>query len=480
MSSTSRVAIRYTPELVKGTTPSSPAYQTIRRVGFPNFDYKSLTVESEEVRSDGQVSDRIQVGKEASGEFDSELSFGTYDELLAGVLLSSWTNTPTLVNVTADSVITGVTDSSDTYTVSSGGAAFKAGHICRASDFTNTNNNRVFRVASSTATTVVGSSLTLTDESAPPAGARLRVVGFEGASGDINATSTGLSSTSLDFTTLGLVAGMWVKIGGSATANKFVTTGNSGYARISSIAARAINFSALPTGWSSETGTGLKIQVWFGDYARNATTVTSYTFERSFEDHSPVTYQYFTGMVPNGFSMEIPIEEKIKCKFNFQGMGSDMTNTRTSGATTLSATTTKIMNGSTNVAVIMMDNAAVGSFVSMIQIDINNNFNRINAVGYDYTVDFSEGVKRPYTGKIGVHFKDKTLYSKMLSDAETAISSAVKSDDGVILFDMPRVKFSEAPMSDSDGSLVIEYAFQALLHATLGYTFHAQRFHYVE
>ena len=72
-----------------------------------------------------------------------------------------------------------LTDSSDTYTVNSGGAAFKTGHLAKAEGFTNAANNQIFRVASSTGTTVVGSSLTLTDETAPPGTAKLQVIGFQ-------------------------------------------------------------------------------------------------------------------------------------------------------------------------------------------------------------------------------------------------------------------------------------------------------------
>src|SRR5439155_683110 len=84
--------------------------------------------------------------------------------------------------------------------------------------FTNANNNRIFRVASSSGTTVVGPTMTLTDEAAPPAGAKLQAVGFQGAAGDLVISGLTMTSTLLDFTTLGLVAGEWLKIGGSDSA----------------------------------------------------------------------------------------------------------------------------------------------------------------------------------------------------------------------------------------------------------------------
>jgi hypothetical protein len=124
----------------------------------------------------------------AGGEgFNFEFSNSHFDDLLVAALLGTRTRIAFKYNNgVADSEITAVTDSSDTYTVNSGGASFKAGHLAKAEGFMNAANNRIFKVASSTGTTVVAAGTpTLTDETAPPGTAKLQVIGFEGASGDI-------------------------------------------------------------------------------------------------------------------------------------------------------------------------------------------------------------------------------------------------------------------------------------------------------
>ncbi|MFX9185023.1 hypothetical protein ABTN69_19710, partial [Acinetobacter baumannii] len=74
-------------------------------------------------------------------------------------------------------------------------------------------------MASSGSTNITYPAATFVAETAPiPVGASVRVVGFQGASGDIAAVTSGgngLSSTALDFTTLGngVAAGRWVYIG---------------------------------------------------------------------------------------------------------------------------------------------------------------------------------------------------------------------------------------------------------------------------
>ncbi|TGV23899.1 hypothetical protein EN811_31160, partial [bacterium M00.F.Ca.ET.168.01.1.1] len=90
----------------------------------------------------------------------------------------------------------------------------------------------------------VGSGIT--DEAAPAAAARMKVVGFQGSSGDITATSTGIGSTTLDFTTLGLTVGQWIKIGGIAAGEQFATAALNTFARITAIAANALTLDNLP------------------------------------------------------------------------------------------------------------------------------------------------------------------------------------------------------------------------------------------
>jgi hypothetical protein len=122
---------------------------------------------------------------------------------------------------TADSVITNVATASTVLTVTTG-TSLTAKALYRFTGFGVTGNNGVFActTASATVPRFVGSGIT--DEAVPPAAARVKEVGFIGDSGDINATSTGLSSTTTDFTTFaGLAVGKWIKIGGTGAVIPF-------------------------------------------------------------------------------------------------------------------------------------------------------------------------------------------------------------------------------------------------------------------
>ena len=179
MTDSNLVRLAYVEESTWGVTPGTPAMRGLRYTG-ADLRYSPSSTESAEIITDRQVTDLIQTSARVNGSYNFELSYREHDEFFAGALCSTWTNTPQKENLIADTTITQVTDTTDTYTVDANGTDFIAGRLVHASGFTNAANNRVFTVASSTGTTVVAAGTpTLTDEAAPPVGARLKVVGVE-------------------------------------------------------------------------------------------------------------------------------------------------------------------------------------------------------------------------------------------------------------------------------------------------------------
>lgn len=99
--STNRTALSYLEEVTFGVDVGT-AKQELRYTGESvNFNISNVT--SDEIRSDRQTSDLIQVSAESAGDFNYEFSYSTYDELMEGALASSW-----------GGIVTGVTDASST------------------------------------------------------------------------------------------------------------------------------------------------------------------------------------------------------------------------------------------------------------------------------------------------------------------------------------------------------------------------------
>lgn len=482
MSDTNRVAVRIAEEVTAfGVTEENPEFQDLRITGAPDLAFSPVTVVSEELRSDRNRTDLILVGADAGGGVGFELSYESLDILLTGALFSTWQEQAHRYNITEDSVITEVTATD--YTVTTG-KAFAEGHLIRASGFSETGNNKLFPALTGSGA-LVAKSTGLTVEAAPPAGARLRVIGFQGASGDIAATATGLSSTALDFTTLGLTKGQWVKIGGTAALNQFATIVLNDFARITAIVADAITLDNLPAGWTTDTGTGKEIMVFTGDYMINGVTKRSYTIEEEFSDHDPVTYQYFNGMVVSTLSLSIASQSVVGGSIAFMGTKAVIQDSaRFAGATTIAAPSNTVLNSSSNVGRISEGGSAITgkNYVLESSIEINNTLRLKPAVGVLGAIGIGAG-ECAVSGTINTYFDDKTMVDKVINNTETALTHIFKDNDNhVVLFDFPKVKYASGsptvPGKNQDTTVSLGY--EALYSPTFGYTMSIQRFYEIQ
>jgi hypothetical protein len=81
--------LRLIPETTFGETPTVGNSKDIRFTG-ESLDYSITTETSKEIRSDRQIADLVQTGAETAGDIQFEMSYGTYDELIAAALGGTW------------------------------------------------------------------------------------------------------------------------------------------------------------------------------------------------------------------------------------------------------------------------------------------------------------------------------------------------------------------------------------------------------
>lgn len=444
MTDSNLVRLSYVEETQWGVTPATPAMKLLRYTG-EDLNYQIETTESEEIITDRQVTDLIQTNARVTGGYRFELSFREHDEIIAAALFNTWQSLPERDNAgTADSVVTGVDDATDTYTVASGGADFIAGMLVQASGFTNPANNRVFEVASSTATTVVAAGTpTLTNETAPPGTARLKAVGFVGASGDITASATGLASTVLDFTTLGIGIGQVIKIGGNATADKFATGALNDWARVTAVTAHALTLDHLPTGWGTDAGTGKTIKVWVPDTLKNGATRRSFTFEKGFLGQTVPTYLPMAGLVPNNLSLNITPGAVVGGAITMLGKSVVAATTTSLDASPTASYGGEVINAVANVARIAEGgNTVTGpSWVLGVTLESTNNLREQTAVGNMGLVGVGTGQFR-VTGTLSVYFEDATIYNKLVNNTATSLMVVFEKNATAYTLQLPKIKLS--------------------------------------
>lgn len=89
-----RAALKFIAEATWGTTPATPTMQQLRYTS-ESLNHNIDNIQSQEIRSDRNIADLVQAGASNAGSIEFELSYGTYDALLAAALFTTWeTDTP--------------------------------------------------------------------------------------------------------------------------------------------------------------------------------------------------------------------------------------------------------------------------------------------------------------------------------------------------------------------------------------------------
>lgn len=444
MTSSNRLQVALVRETTPGVTPTTPRMRKVR-ITSESLTYTPEYVDSDEIRDDRMAGDPILVMKSSAGTVNFELSYpddeSPLSEIYRSAFMNPWQNTPQRFNDgTPDSQITGVTASTGVITVLTG-ATFAVGHLIRNTGFGVAQNNGVFRVITGSATVpAVGASL-LVDEAVPPGTARTKVVGFAGVAGDLTASASGLASTALNFTTLGLAVGQWVKIGGTAVADRFATAANNGWARITAVTANALTLDNLPAGWTTDAGAGKTLKVWFGDQIKNGVSPSSLTIEKGFLGQQTPTYITSRGMQVGQLQHSITNRQKITGVATFTGMGGGQSTVSLDAAPD-PVTTGQVMAAHANIGRVAEAGAALAgpNWLRSLEFTINNNLRTAEDVGMDSPAEVREG-ECTVTGRDETYFGDSTLLAKFYAGTPTSRNARVQKNGQALIWQFPRVTY---------------------------------------
>lgn len=161
MSDTSRVNLSYLVETTWGQVPA--AALTDLRFTSERLKQATNTTRSREIRSDRQIPDIIRTRIEAQGGFDFEMSYGAFDDLIAGAMMGDWS---TAVNISGTDISSVSADNSYNSTTTDLSVNVNVGQWMLVAGFANTANNGYARVSSVTSNKIVVTGLTLVNEAA--------------------------------------------------------------------------------------------------------------------------------------------------------------------------------------------------------------------------------------------------------------------------------------------------------------------------
>jgi len=496
MSDTNQVKLGIIEETTFDTIPGSPAFQLLNYTGSPRLGAENRHVTSQVIRTDRNVQQAIHVDREVNGDVNFELGFSYMDIPIEGALQNDWTVQNTLVNTGSGTPISGIVADGDIITCGAS-HGFVIYGLVLTTGFTNSENNSatgdggggLFYIEAADGTTITIDA-SLADET-PPTGARIRNVGFQGASSDITATATGLGSTLLDFTTFDIDVGDWVYVGGG-TGYAFATAACNGWCRVSAISANALTFDIVEgTLASTDVGADKTIRVFLGDSIANGTTSKSYTVQQEFDDHvagtGVDTYAAYSGCRISTLSFDIPSADIVKGSFSFMGATAKVDNTGETSQSQTAAVTDDIFSTSSDVGSLSynvsstLTEVGTPNYVLSSSISVSNNLRRQTAVGTLGVIGIGSG-KCDVTGNLHTYFGSSTFVAYAFADTELGYTVRFEDDDNqMFLIDIPTLKLTGgAPdVSGPDADVTVDLPFIATYNSTMGYTIKIQQFHYV-
>lgn len=487
MGVTNRASIALGFEASVGVLPGSP-----RAIQYPlrgeDFANPLTYDESGEFRPDRLTTAYDLTAEDCAGGFDVNMRCETFDELIAASFYADWAAAPTRDNWVTASSITGVTASSGTYAVASG-AAFVTGQIIQTLFFDGAANNGVRVLTGGSATTaVVGAGAGLVDDGAVSANARIAVVGFAGASGDITATSTGLGSTTLDFTTMtNLVVGGWIKIGGTASGTRFNTAALNTWARVVSKTNNAVVLDNLPAGWTTDAGASKTIWIFTSELVTPGTGETKSTL--FLNKKIPVTggfrYLKLYGLHARLTQVNTDARGRMTARFDYQGIRGDFTSSPDVAAVTPRRSRRPLVSGRSFVRL----HEGGGAFATTVSVP-NINFileNQLVPVPAAHLLGYEDIEPAEATARFegNLNFRTDSLYAKYRGSTETSMSAVLLQDSQAYVIEGPTGLLTTADIPLPGPNQIINMPFTFTTHANEGavaankqYGWH--RFRYVE
>lgn len=488
--------LSYAEEASLKTLPGTPKWRSLEPNSYSDFGGQLGTTARNPINPTRQRKKGTVTDLDASGGFNQDLTISNMVHLLQGFFFADAREKPTTAPLNADAIaITGVTAADDTYAAASGLGGFRVGALALASGFAIAANNGLKRVSSRTAGTLVVAEA-LTDEASPPAAAKLVEVGFQLGSGTSAITLNGdlvrLTDSATDFTTLALLRGEWVFIGGDNATLRFAN--NVGFARISAITAGYLEFDKV--GWTPapETGTAKTVQLFWGTVLRNEPAAAdivrrTYNVERTLgEDDNGVMSEYLTGAVPNELTINIPTADKITVDLTFVALDNEQ-RTGTQGVkagTRVPLVSEEALNTSNDfsrikLAAVSLTDATVAdlfAYASDLTLTVNNNVSALKAIGTLGGFDTSAGTFE-VGGQMEVYFATVDAVQAVRNNADVTLDFAIVKSSQGLLFDVPLISLGDGRLNvEQDQPIKLPLENNAA-EGRFGYTLLMQQFPYL-
>jgi hypothetical protein len=306
--------------------------------------------------------------------------------------------------------------------------------------------------------------------------------------GDIDVNATGnLSSTVVDFTTLGLYPGQFIYIGDDTATHSFAGASLNGFARVKTVAANLLTVDKRTTTFTgAEANTTIEVDIYFGRFVRNVVVDDTdyvsrqFMFEATFPNlyaigASGVGYEYAKGNFCDQLTFELPLANKALATYSFIGTDTDppvtATGRKLSATAALEPEQTTAFNATSDVLRLRINKAdetgLTTDFKSM-QIKLDNNVSPEKVIGI-------LGARYMNSGIFHVDITTKALFTNadvlaaIRNNTTCSMDLALQNGDGGFVLDIPSLTLGDGNKDfPLNATVTIAIKGKAFIDPTLG------------
>jgi hypothetical protein len=446
-------SVRWAWEESIGVLPTVPVWNPAEPNSYDDFGGEITTVRRRPISESRQNRKGTVTDLDANGGLEVDVTQDSHQDLMQAFLYAAARRKKEL---TATAV------GGASYTLAAGGAVYLENDLLFAKNFVTPSNNGLKLVTASTGTSVSASGLAV-----EATGGIISHVGFQFATGDAEIDASGdlpqLTTTTKDLTTLGLIPGEWVWLGGDTSGTQFNTAANNGWARVRSIAANVITFDKTRSTMVTDDGDGKTLRIFFGRVMKNESNPSLIVsmpvqWERTLgtpDTTEPTQFQseYLIGSIANELEISIPTADKITSSLMFMatdhqtrtGVQGRKTGTRPSalreGALFNSSSDVKRIKLSRVIA----DDAAPSplfAFVTELTITVNNNVSANKAVGVLGAFDMTAG-QFDVEASMTAYFSTVEAIQAVRDNADVSLDIHLAKNNAGISIDLPLVTLGD-------------------------------------
>lgn len=322
--------------------------------------------------------------------------------------------------------------------------------------------------------------------------------------GDLTVTTAGnfatIESTTLDFTTLGLVPGEWIFVGGDTAATQFANEENNGFKRVRSISENALVIDKSEVAMVDDAGTGKTIMLYLGRVLKNESDPSlikrrTYQLERtlgSLDGLDPPQSEYLVGAVPSELVINVAQASIVTADYTFIATDAEQ-RTQAQGlkpGTRPDLVSDDAFNSTSDLSRIRLALAGTAEeapdplfgFATEMTITINNSLSANKALGKLGAFDVTAG-NLVVSGTLTVYFSDIRAVSAVRNNEDITLDMAFVKDNKGVVIDMPLIALGDGrPNVELDQAIMLPITADAAagakidpaLNHTILYTFFDQ------